>query len=407
LGIDIVLKWANRSGISVGFLSRYPPMHCGVGEYTKMLVSALKSIAPWIRVHVFTPTLIGEEPWIDEELGVNVIPSFIEKGKSYSKLQDILSKIGGIDILHVQHEYGIFGSNNKLIQILEKIQEEGLTRKTIITMHTVLHPYSNREEEIRFQKELNAVDAVIVHSVPQEFELQSQGIESGRIHRIPHGTLINPYLGYPKNILVKSLGLNEDRLRGLTLVIPGFLRPDKGLDILLEALSYVRDLDSTIIVAGEPKDKAIIKLIEETGNKLNTILVERYLSNDEILRVIGLADILVLPYRDKPGTYSVSGILHLSMGGLKPIIGSRTPRLVELYQYAPCLTVPAGSPRELAKKIQWAVENYDYAVAYMATLYSYAARTQWLRMARRHLNVYLKLLTGKEEEPIEEAYTIP
>lgn len=88
-------------------------------------------------------------------------------------------------------------------------------------------------------------------------------------------------------------------------------------------------------MTGKSKDKAIVELVEEVSNKLNIILIERYLSNDEILRAISLADILVLPYRDRPGTYSVNGILHLSMDGLKPIIGSYTSRLIELYQYAP------------------------------------------------------------------------
>ena len=40
------------------------------------------------------------------------------------------------------------------------------------------------------------------------------------------------------------------------------------------------------------------------------------------------------------------------MGGLKPIIGSRTPRLVELYQFAQRLTVLPENPGDLAKKIR-------------------------------------------------------
>ncbi len=399
------MEWASKPRISIGFLSRYPPMHCGVGEYTRMLVSALKSVAPWVKTAVFTSTLLGDESWVDEELGVDVIPSFTEKGVNYSRLPDTIAEHGGVDVLHVEHEYGIFGTNKELISVLEKLREEGLVKKIVITMHSVLHPYSGRAEEVSFQRELNRFDAVIVHSVPQEFELQWQGIEPRRIHRIPHGTLINPYLGYPKNTLARSLGLNEEALKGLVLVVPGFLRPDKGLDILFDSLEYMGDLDSTVVVAGEARDDVVVDLIENASSRLSIVLIKRYLSNEEILRVIGLADILVLPYNDKPGIYSVSGILHLSMGGLKPIVGSRTPRLVELYQYAPRLTVPARAPRELADKIRWVAENYDYAVAYMATLYSYAARTQWHRMARRHLQLYTKLLTGREHEIVPEEET--
>ena len=83
------------------------------------------------------------------------------------------------------------------------------------------------------------------------------------------------------------------------------------------------------------------------------------------------------------------------MGSLKPIIGTSVPRLIELYQYAPRFIVKPNDPKELAFKIKWLTENYELAVAYASTLYSYAVRTQWIRMARRHLALYNALL-GKE-----------
>ncbi len=57
----------------------------------------------------------------------------------------------------------------------------------------------------------------------------------------------------------------------------------------------------------------------------SVVHVEKYLSHDQILKLAALADAIVLPYRDKPGAYAASGILHLSMGSLKPIVGTRVP----------------------------------------------------------------------------------
>ncbi len=374
-------------------------MHCGVGEYTRFLASALKSIAPWLELMVFTSTKRGTEPWRDQLLDIEVIPVFDEGDLGYGRLLDVLTEIGGVDILHVQHEYGIFGRSLRLVKAVDEARNEKLVKKVVVTMHTIFHPSSRRDKETEFQRLLNIFDAIVVHSILQEFELQWQGVEPKRVHRISHGTLINPYLGFPRGALSSSLGIDPGVLKGLIIAVPGFIRHDKGLDILFEALNKLKDLDTTVVVAGEPRDKTVISLIDSAKAEHNIVLLDKYLSNDEILRVIGLADILILPYKDRVGTYSVSGILHLSMGGLKPIIGSRTPRLVELYQYAPRLTVPSRDPLELAEKIKWAVNNYDYAVAYMATLYGYAARTQWPRMARRHLELYTKLLVGKIREP--------
>ncbi len=380
--------------IRISFVSTYPPTHCGVAEYTRMLAMSLKSIAPDAVVHIFGDTNCGEERF-DKEARVYVYPVFEKQSKDYSMILDYLSRINGVDILHIQHEYGIYGDHSGILEAAIEARREGLAKKIVFTMHTVYHPLSRRQGALVFQKSLSNADAVIVHSYVQEFELQYQGVDPIIIHRIPHGTLLNPYLGVPRHKLMNDLGIREDSIKGLIIVLPGFLRKDKGLDILLESLGH-GDWPSktTFIVAGEVRDLEVKNFVIKISKRVNTVFLEKYLTKNEILKLIALADTVILPYRDKPGAYSVSGILHLSMGSLKPIIGTRVPRLLELYQFVPRLTVSTRNPLGLAKKIKWLYENYDYAVAYMTNLYGYAIRTHWLRMARRHLGLYYNILAS-------------
>ncbi len=366
---------------SLGFVTRYPPTHCGIAEYSKFLISALKFLNPQLKITVFTTDESFKEPYYDE-MGIKVIPCFKRFEKDYSELINVVSE-EKVDVLHVQHEYGIFGFGREILDALCELRD--CVKANVITMHTVEHPYTARKGTLEFQKELNEVDAVVVHSDLQEFELLVQGVNPAKLHQIPHGTLINPYLGYTKHYLANSLGIKEN-FRGLVLTIPGFMRKDKGVDVLLDALDIVGDLKLTLILAGEPKDEAVKELVESFKSK--TILIERYLSSDEILKVVALADVVVLPYKDRPGAYAVSGTLHLSMGGLKPIIGSRVPRLFELCQHSPWLTVPASNPEELAKRIRWLDKNYEFTVSYMHELYAYAAETQWVNVAHEHYRLY-------------------
>ncbi len=382
--------------LKLGFVSTYPPTHCGVGEYTHMLVTALKSLYSKIDIHVFSDKMSGTDERYDEFAKVTVHPSFEHGETSYRELLDAISRVDGVDLLHVQHEYGIFGRHNGIIEAIEEARKERLVKEAIVTMHTVDHPFTLRNGTLEFQRQLNKFGAVVVHSALQEFELIHQGIDPSRIYRIPHGTLLNPYLWLPRYKLAESLGLREDQLTGFIIGVPGFLRRDKGLDILVKAIKPLisdnggRD---TVIVAGEVKDPVLKKEIEDmVRNGPNLVFIERWLSNEEILKLVALVDTVVLPYRDRPAAYSVSGILHLSMGGLKPIIGTRTPRLIELYQHAPRMTVPTRNPEELTRKIKWLKENYDLAMAYMSSVYSYAVRTQWHRVARRHLSLYASVL---------------
>lgn len=382
----------------ITFISSYPPTHCGIAEYTRMLTASLKSISSSIEVYVIADISFKSEPWYDDFSGAYIYPVFIRGGSRLHRIIDVLSEINGTDILHVQHDYSLYGYSDEILRLIVKARNEKLARKIVLTVHTVHHPYTDRIEAIEFQRKLNICDTIIVHSHLQEFELRNQGITPTLIERIPHGTLLNPYLGYPKRRLLEDLKVDEGRVRGLIAVVPGFLKRDKGLDVLLESLRTLRtSVDKlTLIISGEVWDYSVLKYINELEKLVNLIFWERYLDNSELLKLNALADIILLPYKSVK-FYSISGMLHLSMGSLKPIIGTRVPKLIELYQHAPRLTIPPENPQALTRILKWVMKNYDMIVPYMSSLYSYAIRTQWYRMAQRHLNLYMKLLKEKAE----------
>ena len=385
--------------LRIGYVSTYPPTHCGIAEYTRFLSFALKSVYPKAKLYVFSDKDSGSEARSDGD--IEVYPAFGRKSVDYHELLDRLSEVGGVDVLHIQHEYGIYGHHDGILRAGLEAKSEKLTKKLVLTLHSVYHPLSGDRGALDFQKKLNSVDAVIIHSYLMEFELQNQGLDPLLIRRIPHGTFLNPYLDDPRHNLINDLKLRERDISGIILATVGFLRKDKGLDLLIKSvneLEYSRG-SITLLIAGESRidnvsDREIVEAIEDASRRMNIILMNRYLSRDEILKTAALADIIVLPYRDKPALYSVSGILHLSMGSFKPLIGTRVPRLIELYQFAPRATVPPRSPRQFSKSLRWCIRNYEHMVAYMATLYGYAVRTQWMRMARRHLSLYRELLAS-------------
>ena len=377
--------------IKLLLVSRYPPVHCGVGEYTRMLAVGLRTVAPSLKIYVASSTEAGSRWYVDGEAGARIIPSFERGEERYEGVIRVLEEIGGADVVHVQHEYGIFGRNPGVFRVLSSAVRKGLASAALATLHTVYHRAAVDPHVLEVQRAASQLDAVVVHSFLQEFELEAQGFDPTRLYRIPHGTLVNPYLGHSKDELLRRVGVDPSLVDGMLVVTPGFLRPDKGLDVLASAVALT-ERRLTVIVAGEPAGVDRTQLPSMRGRM---IVIDRYLSGDEILMLAAASDIIVLPYKDRPGKYSVSGILHLSMGSLKPLVGTRVPRLVELYQYAPSLTVPPRSPEMLARRLEWVTDNYDLAAAYSSELFAYAARTQWPRVARAHLELYRSLIEGR------------
>jgi glycosyltransferase involved in cell wall biosynthesis len=388
-------------GLRVGFVSRFPPVNCGVGEYAHMLSSALLAVKPGLRVYVFSTREAGSEPY--QRDGALVVPAYDRLSSDYSGLLEALEEVGGVDVLHLHHEYGIYGDGPEVFEAVAEAERRGLASATVVTLHTVYHPLGLEEGKRRrldAQRAAARLDAVVVHSVLQEFELYSQGFPPDRVARIPHGTSVNPYTGQNPDQLLEGLGLDPAAAPRPRLVVPGFLRPDKGLYTVLEAARILRarGFRGSLIVAGEEQGRGgaeVGRRLAEAAERGDVVLLHRYLSGDELLRLMAAADVVVLPYEDRPGKYSVSGVLHLGMGTLKPMAGTRVPRLIELYQYAPRLVTAPRSPEKLARLTRWVLENYDYAVAYMSTLYGYTVRTLWPRMARRHLSLYEALLSHR------------
>ena len=369
--------------LSIAYVSTYPPIHCGVGEYTRLLALAVRN-ASSPEIVVLAEEGVGRE-FEDLEAGARVIPAFSRSdGSSARRILDALSLIGGVDVLHVQHEYGIIPWTGRLLELLQEAKTEGLARGVVVTLHTVYRsPALEGSEE--FQKGvLEVADAVIVHSPVQEFELHAEaGGYPHNLYRIPHGTMVNPYLGRPRRILAAQLGLPPSVLERRLAVFPGFIRPDKGLDTLAEALRLLGRDAPFLVLGGEPAGGGL-----DVFEGLDGIhVIPRYLSAAEIMMLAAISDVVVLPYRDPPGKYAVSGVLHLSIGSLKPVIGSGVPRLYELYTLTPRLVFRAGDPRDLAAKLRETLDasSYDNMVTYASPLYSYAVRTSWPRIARRHL----------------------
>jgi len=383
--------------LHVGLVSRFPPVKCGVGEYAAYLARALLAVSPGLRVTVFSTYEAGREPYSLH--GVRVVPAYERASGDYRGLLEALEDVGGVDVLHLHHEYGIYGDTAAVFEAMLEARERGLASAAVATLHTVYHPLGlepGKRARLEAQRAAKELDAVVVHSFLQEFELYSQGFPPEKVWRIPHGTSINPYVGENPDTLLEGLGLDPAEAPRPRIASPGFLRPDKGLGTLLEAAALLRrrGFRGSLIVAGEEQGRGgeeVAARLREAAARGDVVLIHRYLSGDELLRLMAAVDVLVLPYEDRPGKYSVSGVLHLAMGSLKPLIGTRVPRLIELYQHAPRLVTAPGSPGKLAELIHWVLEGYDYAVAYMSGLYGYAVRTHWPRMARRHLVLYQEL----------------
>lgn len=377
--------------LSICYVSTYPPMHCGIANYTHNLVQALVETAP------VTVTVITEEVGQCCDRGIRCFHSF---NRDTDYVQDILHPIADSnpDIVHIQHDYSVYGLDQRFFNLLEKIRSS-----TIVTMHEVHTPETaekityGEENLARRHAELgDLTDKVITHSDTMKEWLVKYGVESGKIEVIPHGTIIIPRIS--KAEAKKRWGFSETDKVILSL---GFIRRSKNERLLIEALpDLLQEIPNLrLLLAGSlhpyssgddaAESQSRRHLVNRLGLKPHVKFIERYLSDEELLSILGSADLLVY-FHDKPYV-EVSGALHLGIGAGKPIVATAVPRFEEVQKFSPETVLMPGDRRRLVEIVSRILTDEDFANDLARRTATYANQTSWKNVAQEHYRVYQEI----------------
>ena len=132
------------------------------------------------------------------------------------------------------------------------------------------------------------------------------------------------------------------------LLFCGFVRPYKGLDVLLEAMPLVLAKRPVhLLVAGEFWDgrEPYLEQIERLDLGEAVTMVDRYLTNEELIACIDKSEVVVLPYRSA----TQSAVIQAAFGQGRPVITTNIGGLPEVVADGRTgLIVPAEDPSALA-----------------------------------------------------------
>ena len=211
---------------------------------------------------------------------------------------------------------------------------------TVITAHDVL-PRRSASEVALWRGLYRHCERVIAHSEASRTRLLSEvGLEPGRVALVPHG-------------LFTAAGPPVSPTRtGTRLLFFGLIRPDKGLDLLIEALPAVLRAvpDAGLRVVGSPRMP--LEPLREQAAALGVAgAIEwdlRFVPDGEIAGVFAAASVVVLPYRAIEGSGVLATALALGVPPVATAVGS-FPELLAAYDLGPA--VPADDPAGLAAAI--------------------------------------------------------
>jgi len=227
-----------------------------------------------------------------------------------------------------------------------------IARLKHIPVVTTIHNAGSHEPSFLFDQATRLIaflsDHLIVHSRHNKNTLRRKvKVGSDHISVIPHGPL-----GLFKSGLQnfrQARGIRDDEK---VILFFGNIRPYKGLDVLLEAVSFVKakgPLSLRLVIAGslwEPWDR-YERLIQKLGLENEVIQLLGYVPADQVGALFSATDLVVLPYRHFD---SQSGVRAAAVAFNDPMIVTDTGGLPDLVSDPACV-VPCGDPDALAEKI--------------------------------------------------------
>lgn len=367
---------------NIGFLSTYAPRECGLATFTEDLVNEIRKI-DGIRASVIAVVeKAGQAPWENPPVKYQ-----LSQHERACYAQAALWANAHLDLLVIEHEYGIFGGACGEY-ILDLAQ--GLKIPFIVTTHTVLMEPSQKQRSVL--RDLGKHSAGVVTMAKSSISILTgtYGIEAEKIAYIPHGV---PSMRLASRAELK---LKHDLQRKAVISSFGLISPDKGLEYGIEAVAKVVPSHANLIYLilgkthprvkesrGEEYRRSLIDLAQSLGVQEHIRFINKYLTKEEVMTYLRLSDMYLTPYLSRE--QAVSGTLAYAMGSGRVIIS--TPyryaeemlgddrgllaRFKDADSIAACIRTVIGSPdrqREMeaktlaaGKAMTWAAVAAQYA----------------------------------------------
>src|SRR6476660_9211177 len=210
----------------IAFVGDHLPRKCGIATFTSDLLAAVAAAHPQSQCFAVSVNDIGDGYEYPEVVRFEIEEQDLS---SYVRAADFLN-ISNVDIVCLQHEFGIFGGpvGSHVLAFLRELRMPVVT-----TLHTVLR--EPRPDQRRVMQEILWLSTRVVVMAERGRQMLQDvyGAPLSKIDLIPHGI---PDVGFVDPTYFKDQFGVEGKVVLLTF---GLLSPSKGIDYVLNALPQI------------------------------------------------------------------------------------------------------------------------------------------------------------------------
>lgn len=392
----------------VCMISSYPPSKDAVAAYCSKLSEALLLASDKVRIQI-----LSQDNCECRNGRFSVVKAWGSKSILYPYRIFRLAVRWKPRILHIQHEYQLFGRGIYTVNFVFLLSILRLLRiPVIITMHQVLprkeltsnffqgHNYNKyfsvmvKSYIVVYTKLVGLLSSrVIVHlEIARKILLTDYDFKEETIQVVPHGLYIYAEDTSRTKLQAKqALGVQSKKV----LLTFGEIRRGKGLEYIVKAMPKISAMNpnSVVIIAGivSPENRSYLEELVTLSRSLDlgdkVIWAGRYIADDQISTYFKAADIVLLPYTDE-GIIAASGPLSTALAYSKPIVVSRLYRFADLQHGVNALLVQPADPDSLADAANTLLKDARLSHRLSEGTKLVAQGRSWMDVALTTLNLY-------------------
>ena len=372
--------------VRIAVVGNHLPRQCGIATFTTDLSDAITAEYGAAGLSV----VAVNDPQSSYAYPTRVRFQIAEGDISSYRATANFLNAGNVDLVCLQHEYGIFGgkAGSHVLELLQR-----LTMPVVTTLHTVLSQPDLDQRNVMQQIAARSDRLIVMSEYSSRVLRDVFGVPGEKIDLIPHGI---PDLPFVEPEVYKDALAVAGKLVLLTF---GLLSPNKGFETVIRALPRIlaghRDVVYVIAGATHPHVRAregdryrneLQALARELGVEREVIFHNRFFSPQEMASEVGSADIYITPYCHV--AQAVSGTLAYAMGAGKAIVSTPYWHAAELLDDGRGTLVPFEDPGAIAAAAIDLLDNDAKCLEMRKRAYLFARQMVWNRVAQSYMRSF-------------------
>ena len=379
--------------LRIAVVGNHLPRQCGIATFTTDLCDAIAAESAASDLMVVAMNDAGSSYAYPARVRYSITEGELSSYQGAAKFLNAAK----VDVVCLQHEYGIFGgkSGNHVLRLLQHLEMPVVT-----TLHTVLRE-PNLDQRLVMEEIATRSDQLVVMSKHSARFLRDVfKVPNEKINHIPHGI---PDLPFVDPDVCKRNFSAEGKAVLLTF---GLLSPNKGFENVIQALPSIlsRHSDVIYIIAGATHPQVRLRegdryriqlqaLARELGVEQNVVFHNRFFTPQDMASLVSMADIYITPYSHE--AQAVSGTLAFAMGVGRAIISTPYWHATELLADGRGMLVPFQDPGAIAAATIDLLENGAARQAMRERAYLYGRNMVWSRVARSYMRAFRHASVGR------------